>query len=286
MRVLDPAAELAQLFDLVEVGGNHWQGPTQHTGLPQLFGGQLVGQSVAAAGRSVDPEKRVRSIHTHFLAAGSRDTPVDYQVRPVRDGRLLSVREVTARQQGRLLGTSTVTCSIDLDGIAHTRPMPRVAPPAKGIPLAELAESSTGLGEFWDTFTTIELRLAVAEAPPTVSAPSVTSIWMRSATPLPDDPLIHTAALAYASDLALMETALEQHGYRRGQARTLERDWSTVSLNHAVWFQAPAKFDDWLLFELTSPTAFGGRSVITSSMFDGHGLIAGQASQEALVRRL
>jgi acyl-CoA thioesterase-2 len=143
-----------------------------------------------------------------------------------------------------------------------------------------------GLGEFWADFSAIEIRLAPAgegaPAPHSASAPR--GVWMRVVDPLPDDPLIHQGALAYASDLMLMSTAVTPHGHRSGEERDLAAHWHAVSLDHTIWLRRPVRIDEWTLFEHTTPMAQHSRVLIEVAVFDGSGDVVGQIAQEALIR--
>ena len=275
---------LVELFDLQCTDDDTWVGRTDGVRLPQLFGGQLVGQSIVAAGASVE-RKPVHSVHTTFLRAGDSGVPVTYRVERLRDGRSISTRVVSAWQGDRLLCTSTVSCAIESDGISHSRPAPTTPAPEECRDLREVAEADGGLGEFWDDFAAVEVRLApdVSAAVPHSAAPP-NGIWMRSTDRLPDDPVLHHAALAYASDLMLMSSAVTPHGHITGHERSLGRRWDAVSLDHTMWFRGQARADDWMLFEHTTPMAGSGRALIEAAVFDAAGSPVCHVVQEALIR--
>ncbi|KAA1380898.1 acyl-CoA thioesterase II [Aeromicrobium fastidiosum] len=277
---------LADLFDLDRLDDDTWVGPTDGVRLPQLFGGQLVAQSVVAAGRSVD-DKDVHSVHTTFLRAGTSGTPVTLRVERLRDGRQISIREVNAWQGDRLLCRSVVSCAVPVEGLAHSRPAPTTPPPDACPDIREVAAADGGLGEFWDDFASIEVRLAPdVPGPVAHSASPANGVWMRSVHPLPDDPVLHRATLAYASDLMLMSTAVTPHGHVSGHERSLASTWNAVSLDHAVWFRGTPRADGWMLFEHTTPMAQSGRALIEAAVFDEHGTALGHVVQEALVKPL
>ncbi|KAA1425168.1 acyl-CoA thioesterase II [Mumia zhuanghuii] len=277
---------LAGLFDLEQAGPDTWVGGSDVIPLPQLFGGQLVAQSIVAAGRSAGAGKRVHSSHTAFLRPGVSHVPVRFSVESLRDGRRLSVHEVSAWQDERLVCRTIVSSATDDDGVRHERPAPAVVGPEDSVPLQVLAEDDGGLGEFWDGFTAIEVRVAPIDENDRVphSAVAPRNIWMRASDRLPDDPLVHRAALAYASDLMLMATAVAPHGAVTGHERTMAADWWAVSLDHTLWFRGDLRSDEWLLFEHTTPMAHAGRALINAAVFDTSGDAVCQVSQEALVR--
>ncbi|EFQ84792.1 putative acyl-CoA thioesterase II [Aeromicrobium marinum DSM 15272] len=276
---------LTDLFELEEHGDDVWLGHSDGVPLPQLFGGQLVGQSVMAAGLSNPPGSLVHSVHTTFLRGGRSGEPVELRVDRLRDGRLFTIREVSAWQGDRLVCRSTISSAQDIDGIAHSRPHPGALPPEDSVDLQVLAEADGGLGEFWENFSAIEIRVAPDDDPQSPhSASPARNIWMRAVETLPDDPIIHRAAIAYASDLMLMSSAVEPHGHRVGQENTLGRLWNAVSLDHTLWFAGPARADEWLLYEHTTPMAYGARALINATVFDTGGTAVGMVAQEALVR--
>ncbi|YCN56897.1 acyl-CoA thioesterase [Rhodococcus erythropolis] len=250
-----------------------------------MFGGQLVAQSILAAGHTVTDGKAISSVHTHFLRPGSTNRATEFSVDRLRDGKRLSTRGVDVHQDGRLVCRSTVSASSIDEGITHSRAVPAALPPAECVTLQELAEADGGLGEVWEEFSAIEIRVSPldSQSPTTHSAAPPRNIWMRSAQRLSDDPLIHVAALAYASDLMLMATALTPHGYDIGQEHSLDTDWTGVSLDHTMWFQRPVRADEWLLFEHSTPTAHAGRAVVNAAVFDQSGLQICQITQEALL---
>lgn len=142
------------------------------------------------------------------------------------------------------------------------------------------------MGEYWDDFASIEVRV---EPQPVVPEPSVwaappENVWMRTVESLGDDPLLHRAAIAYASDLMLMSTALTPHGHQTGHETTLARQWWAVSLDHVIWFHDDARADDWLLFEHSTAAAHDSRVLIDAAVFSPEGRHICRITQEALVR--
>ena len=276
--------DLVDLFDLAADGPDTWMGRTDGLRLPQLFGGQLVGQSIVAAGRTVTGAT-VHSSHTTFLRGGSTGRPVTFAVERLRDGRTISTREVSARQDDRLLCRTIVSFATDRVGLSHARPAPSTPGPMDCPSLEEVAEADGGLGEFWEDFAAIDVRVAPdveGTVPHSASPPN--GIWMRTSTPLPDDPLLHAAAVAYASDLMLMSTAVTPHGHTTGHERSLAARWDAVSLDHTLWFRRTPRADDWLLFEHTTPMAGAGRALVEAGVFDLDGDPVCHVAQEALLR--
>lgn len=294
-------ADLTALFTLERCDDHRWRGHNDPLPLPQLFGGQLVAQSLVAAGRDLEAHRSddaalggalgVHSIHTVFLRRGLTEEPVEYAVTELFSGRSRAACQVGAWQGGRLVCSSLVSAGADDPGIAHARPAPEVGPVAAAVPLSDLAEQ--GLGEFWLGFEAIDVLVAAggsADAAgegeaPAHSAAAPRNFWMRSAKPLPDDPLLHRAAVAYASDLMLFGTAAAPHGVRTGDERRLAAEWRGLSLDHAIWFQGEVRGDDWLLYEHVTPMAHASRVLIQAAAFDSSGRPVCQIAQEGLLRR-
>lgn len=281
------AGELARLFDLERVDEQTWLGRSDVMRLPQVFGGQLVGQSLVAAARGADPLLRVHSIHTVFLRPGDCPEPVEYSVEETYAGRSRGTWQVTGRQGGRLICRSFVSASRDGTGVGHARPAPDAGAVQDARPLPAVAEPDGGLGPWWCDFDAIEVRVAPVDesAPAPHSAIAPRNFWMRAVERLPDDPVVHRAAVAFASDLMLMGTAATAHGVPTGFERTLAEQWWGISLDHAVWFQGDVRADDWLVYEHTTPMAHAGRALIQAAAFDREGRPAAQIAQEALIRR-
>lgn len=276
----------AELFDLERTDEDTWIGRNDGMRLPQLFGGQLVGQSIVAASASVE-DKLVHSTHTTFLRGGATGEPVTFRVERLRDGRRLSTREVSAWQGDRLLCRTIASCTVATEGLSHARPAPNAPAPEECPTLTEVAEADGGLGEFWEDFAAIEVRL-IPDVPGAVphSAAPINGVWMRSIEKLPDDPTVHLAALAYASDLMLMSSAVTPHGHISGHERSLSNRWEAVSLDHTLWFRGTTRADEWMLFEQTTPMAGSGRALIESAVFDLTGEPVCHVAQEALLRDL
>ncbi|WP_035853753.1 acyl-CoA thioesterase [Cryptosporangium arvum] len=268
---------LAALLDVEALGEGRFRGESDGMPLPQPFGGQLVGQSIVAAGRTLPADRAVHAIRTTFLRAGRTGHPVTLRVEPLRDGRRISVLEVSVHQDGRELCRSWVSAAVDApDGIRHAAAPALVAGPDASTPLAALAVDDGGLGELWDGFTAVDVRVAGTGEDGRVHC------WMRCAA-LPADPLLHRAATAYASDLMLMATVVARHGVPVGHERSLAEEWNAVSLDHSVTFTGDTRADDWQLFSQFSPAARGGRAVVTAAVSDPTGRPSADVSQVALV---
>jgi acyl-CoA thioesterase-2 len=278
---------LAELLDLTQTGGDTFRGRSSSSSPPRVFGGQLVAQALAAAGRTVAPERVPHSLHAHFLHPGDPGTPIDYQVDDVRDGRAQAVRRVVAEQDGRSLCTLVASFAQPTHGPAHQ------VPAALPVELDRVPSAQTSLADadertrawFAGVRSALPLDVRFVDSPARDAVlrgerPEPRQrILVRSAAPLPADPLLHACALAYASDLFLLSTALLPHGLLIGTAGVL-----AVSLDHAVWFHAPLRADEWVQHEMDSEWAGEGRALCRGRMRDGQGRLVASVMQEGLVR--
>jgi acyl-CoA thioesterase II len=267
--------DLAGLFDLEPRGRGRWRGHSDAATLPWVYGGQLLGQSLVAAAREARAGSAgdVHSLHTTFLRTGAVGVPVDYEVTELTSGRSRTVVQVDAWQGDRRLCRSLVSTSRDDAGMAHARPAPDVPTPEDATPLADVVVPGHG---FWEGFEAIEVRLVpTAPEPPAHAAWPASHAWVRTADPLPDDPVLHQAALAYASDL-LLGTAIGTED----PTTPVPAYWRS-SLDHTLWLTTPTRADRWLLLEHVSPQAFAGRTLFHVAAFTEHGQAVATASQEA-----
>ena len=244
-------------------------------GQGRLFGGMVAAQSVVAAGRTVEPERSLHSIHAYFLRPGRHDAPLRFSVDRIRDGRSFTTRRVVAHQGGEAIFNLTASFATAEEGISHQGPMPDAPDPA-GLPdwervRAQYVPASAGL----HFETAVEVRMG--DLPDSDREPRQRN-WLRLRGTLPDDPLLHTAALVYASDRTLLGTAARPHDLPWGKR-------VGASLDHAVWIHHPVNFDDWLLFAAESPVAQSARGLIFGGLYYRDGTRVASVAQEALIRR-
>ena len=278
---------LAQLLDLSGVSPVTFRGVSPDPTIARVFGGQVAAQALVAAARTVDPDRRVHSLHAYFLQRGDGSIPLDYEVISLRDSRSYSTRRVTARQGGRAIFEMMASFQPPSRGIAHqTRTVS--APDPESLPdSAEVFRSSDERSKVW--YAGFSRRFPVdvrfVGEPPRVSVargiatPPASMAWIRAADPLPDDPAIHTAALAYMSDLFLLSSALSPHGFAYGDEGLL-----VASLDHTVWFHAPFRADDWLLYDEEGFWAEDGRALCRGQLFDRSGNLIASVMQEGVIR--
>ena len=276
--------ELVALMQLEPLGGDCFRAQSEDIGTPAVFGGQVLGQSLAAASLTVGADRPVHSMHADFLLPGEH-APIEYSVDRVRDGRSFTTRHVVARQGERIIFEMSASFQTVDDGVEHQLAMPAVEGP-EGL-VSELDQRRAlgdRLPERWRIKGLephgIEYRRVEADDLLTpIVRPSESAIWMRAIAPLPDDPVVHRALLAYASDHGLLRAAMLPHGlsFMSGQVRP-------ASLDHAMWFHRDFRMDDWLLYVLDSPSASGARGLCRGSLFTRDGRLVASTAQEGMLR--
>ncbi|TDD41439.1 acyl-CoA thioesterase [Saccharopolyspora elongata] len=274
---------LQDLLDLAEPDADRFLGRTQPMPKLRLFGGLLLAQSIAAAGRTVADDRPVHSMHALFVRPADPTDLVEYTVDRIRDGGATSARRVIARQGGVEVFTALVSFQRGRDGVRHQAEFPRATEPEELLPLHErFADSDVPVPDWWRKPRAIELRHVDDPPYPPPVEPSDASrhlVWMRAPEKLPDDPLLHACALAYASDMTLLEPVFLLHGVDR-HAKGLQ----LASLDHAMWFHEDLRADEWLLYDQDCPVAAGGRVLGRGNVFDRSGRHVATVAQEGLLR--
>jgi acyl-CoA thioesterase-2 len=279
-------ADLVALLDLEPRGGDHFTGKRKKGGIGRVFGGQVIAQALGAAERTVDADRPAHSLHAYFLRGGSEDFAIDFAVQRDFDGGSFSNRHVVASQQGQPILSLSASFQRVQEGLEHQYPaMPEVPRPEdlksdKQLrrEIAELVPNyyRERMLQPWPIDTRpVEPRewLEPVEAEP------LTHSWFRTVAPLPDDPRVHRAVLAYASDMMLLSTATRPHGlnWYRGE-------FKAASLDHAVWFHQPFRADRWLLYVTDSPWAGGARGFTRGQVFSEDGRLVASTTQEGMIR--
>lgn len=280
--------ELVTLLALEKIEENLFRGQSQDLGWGTVFGGQVLGQALSAAVRTVPPERHVHSLHAYFLRAGAVDRPIVYDVDRIRDGGSFTTRRVVAIQNGQAIFNLAASFQKDEEGFEHQDTMPVGLPDPESLPteqerlVATFAHLPPFLRERATAPRPFELRPTTWSDDPIAPAPSPPTrfVWMRTAATLPDDPALHRYLLAYASDHAFLTTSLLPHGV----------SWLTpgihiASLDHVMWFHQPFRVDDWLLHAMESPKAHGARGVVRGRIFARDGRLVATTAQEGLIRR-
>jgi acyl-CoA thioesterase II len=274
---------LVSLLDLERIEENIFRGGSAQSQRLRVFGGQVAGQALVAAGRTVPPERVVHSLHAYFIRAGDPGSPIVYEVDRIRDGRSFTTRRVVAIQHGQAIFALSASFQKHEPGIDHSDAMPDVPAPETLPTLSERVAPYADLaGMAGAEPRPIDVRYVTD--PPWVrrdDGPSeaVNQVWMRADGTLPDDPLLHVCVLAYASDMTLLDAVLARHGVAWGLDKVLG-----VSLDHAMWFHRPFRADEWVLYDCASPSAAGARGLATGRFFSQDGRLLAVVVQEGLLR--
>lgn len=277
-------ADLLSVLDLEPLEVNLFRGRSPQVGWQRVFGGQVIGQALVAACRTVDG-RPPHSMHAYFLLAGDPKVPIIYEVDRIRDGKSFTTRQVKAIQHGHPIFSMAVSFHTAEPSLHHQARMPDVPSPEELPSEAEMRERILPMvpdtvRRYYERERPIELRPVEFERYRGKKLPDGRfHIWIRATGRLPDDPTIHQCVLAYASDMMLLDTALVVHG------RSLfEKDFMAASLDHALWLHRPFRADDWLLYAQDSPNLDGSRGFARGLIFKRDGTLVASVAQEGLVR--
>mgnify|MGYP000536242754 CR=1 FL=1 len=276
---------LLRLLDLEQLEHNLFRGTSPSYGWQRVYGGQVLGQALVAAVRTVEEERVAHSLHAYFLIGGDPDHPILYDVERIRDGGSFTTRRVRAIQHGRPIFAMSVSFHKAEPGFDHQSSMPDVPPP-EDLPNEQelrnrmLAQLPENMKSYWLHERPIEMRpVDIARYLDRRKSEPVQRIWMRANGQLPDDPKLHQCVLAYASDFTLLDTALIAHG-----KLLFDSDIQLASLDHAMWLHRPVRADDWLLYVQDSPSAHGARGFCRGSVYTRDGTLVASTAQEGLMR--
>lgn len=279
-------AGLLDVLDLERLEVNIFRGVSPQNGWQRVYGGQVLGQALVAAGRTVEENRPAHSLHGYFLLAGDPTHPILYEVERIRDGGNFTTRRVKAIQHGRAIFAMSVSFHKDEEGYEHASAMPDVPPP-ESLPSAkervsELIDALPApMRNYWLRENPIELRpVDVSRYLSRDAHPPRQDIWLKANGQLADDPLLHQCVLAYASDFTLLDTALIAHG-----KLLFDPDIQLASLDHSLWFHRPFRADDWLLYTQDSPNAAGARGFCRGSFYTRDGKLVASTAQEGLIRK-
>lgn len=277
--------DLIALLQVERLELNLFRGSSADIGSRNVFGGQVLGQALMAASQTVEG-RAVHSLHAYFLRPGDKTAPIVYDVERSRDGTSFTTRRVVAIQHGRPIFNTTVSFQIDEQGADHQDPMPQVPGPeglATEQELMRLLDSRLpgGIPEVFLHDRALEFRPvdAVVSLQGQRGEP-LYKAWVKASGSLPDDPVLHRAVLAYASDYHLLLAAMQRHGYT-----FLQKDLHIASLDHAMWFHRPFRADEWLLYAIDSPSASGARGLCRGQFFTRDGSLVASTVQEGLLRK-
>jgi len=282
----DTGSSVSTDFDLGEPERDIFIGRSQPMPHGRVFGGQVLAQSVIAAGLTVNdlegPERRIHSLHGYFLRPGDSSEPIRFAVERLRDGHSFSARRVHAIQNGRPILSMITSFQTDAGGLDHQDPMPDAPDPQGLLTVAqEFAAVENPIANFWSQAKAIDLRHVEGAiyVHPSRQPSAQQSVWLRAIGQMPDDPLVHAAVLAYCSDYSLLEPVLRRHGIAWSDRRL-----RAASLDHAIWFHRPWRADDWTLYTQSAPSASSGRGFATGRMFNSDGILIASVAQEGMLR--
>jgi acyl-CoA thioesterase-2 len=277
--------ELLNLLKLEPIEENIFRGQSQDLGYGSVFGGQVLGQALSAAYRTVPPERRAHSLHAYFLRPGDARKPIVYNVDCIRDGKSFTTRRVVAVQKGRPIFNLAASFQVEEGGFDHQAPAPETAGPDGIASELELATRHAdripaAIREKILCRRPIEIRPVDPVNPfAPDKRPPVSHSWIRAAGGLPDDPAVHQYLLAYASDFSLLATTMLPHGHT-----FWEPQMQVASLDHAMWFHREFRMDDWLLYAMDSPNACRARGLSFGKVYTRAGVLVASVAQEGLIR--
>ena len=280
-RALD---ELLSILDIEPLEVNLFRGLSPQVGWQRVFGGQVIGQALVAANRTVQG-RRAHSLHAYFLRAGDPSVPIIYEVDRIRDGGSFSTRRVVAIQHGQAIFSMAASFHKEEPGLHHQIKMPDVPSPESLPSEAELKarfmeRMPPQVRAYWERERPIEIRPIDLSRylEPGNHAPTQ-QVWIRATGQLGDDLAMHQCVLAYASDFTLLDTALVAHG-----RFVFDPSLMLASLDHAIWFHRKFRADEWLLYAQDSPSSGAGRAFCRGTLFTREGELVASTAQEGLVR--
>lgn len=282
----DVLAELLDLLRLERIEQNLFRGQSQDLGWGAVFGGQVLGQALSAAVQTVPADRHVHSLHAYFLRQGDARRPIVYDVDTIRDGASFTTRRVVAIQGGHPIFSMAASFQVDEPGFEHQSDGTAVPGPEGLVSELDLAIRNKD-------FIPEPLRaMALADRPIEIRpvqhhnllapkpAPPSRQLWYRAKGKLPDDPAVHRYLLAYASDFNFLITAMLPHG-----VSWLTPGMQVASLDHTMWFHRPFRMDEWLLYDVVSPSANGARGLVQGRFYNQQGVLVASVAQEGLMRR-
>lgn len=278
--------DLLNLLDLETIEEGLYRGQSQDLGFAALFGGQVMGQALCAAKKTLAEDRQVHSLHSYFLRPGDAHKPIVYDVESIRDGKSFSTRRVQAIQYGKPIFYMTASFQVAEEGIEHQSVMPDVPGPEGLISDLDVHRKHAELipEALRSKFTSDKpiLMRFVTEYNP--FNPQKTEakryVWLKANGEMPDDLRIHKYLLAYASDFNFLPTALQPHGLSFASPKM-----QMATIDHAMWFHRDFRMDDWVLYAIDSPSASNARGLVRGQVFNRQGQLVASTIQEGLIRK-
>ena len=272
--------DLVALLDLEVIEVNIFRGISPDENRQRVFGGQVAGQALVAAARTV-ANGNIHSLHAYFLRPGDPTVPILYQVDRIRDGKSFTTRRVVAIQHGKVIFNLQASFHRDEPGLEHQLDMP-VVPMPETLPdfKTRMAPYKEQIGDWYTRPRPIDTRyIGRMPVERRDDRSPFQRVWLRAAGTLPDDPVLHACVLTYASDMTLLDTTMLPHGITWEDNRV-----QMASLDHAMWFHRPFRADDWLLYDQHTPSTSNSRGLAYGSIYTKDGILAVSVVQEGLIR--
>lgn len=285
MATTTPAAlaDLIKLLDLEPIEQNIFRGQSPDEDRQRVFGGQVAGQALVAASRTIDePGRHVHSLHAYFLRPGDPGVPILYEVDRIRDGKSFSTRRVVAIQHGKAIFNLQASFQNYEKGLEHHIAMPTAVPEPESVPdfATRMAPHKEKLGGWYERPRPIDLRYVGSDPFSRGGARSLgQQVWLRADGTLPDDEVLHACIVTYASDMSLLDTTLLPHGVNWSDGSV-----QMASLDHAMWFHRPFRADEWMLYDQASISTSNSRGLASGSIFSRSGELLVTVVQEGLIR--
>jgi acyl-CoA thioesterase-2 len=274
--------EVLELLELEPLEVNIYRGQNRDLGTGRVFGGQVFAQALVAARRTVEGPREAHSVHGYFLRAGDLAAPIVFFVDRPRDGGSFTSRRVTAIQHGEAIFHLSASFQVAEEGLTHQRRMPEVPAPETLVPELELLRArADSLPPELRAVLTQDRAIDFRMVPWSTDGDGIPrrAAWFRVIEPIADDPILHQAVLAYASDYGFLPTALLPHGVPIRDPRLM-----LASLDHTLWMHRPFRTDDWLLYVMDSPSAAGARGFVRGEVYTRAGTLVASTAQEGLIR--
>ena len=278
--------ELLDILDLEQLEHNLYRGRSPRTAWQRVFGGQVIGQALVAAERTVVAERPVHSLHGYFMLPGDPEVPIVYEVDRIRDGRSFTTRRVVAIQRGQAIFSLEASFQVEETGLDHQFPIPLDVPRPETLKSQRELLDQAGervpenIRKFWARERPLELKpVNVAHYTSRDRLPPRQNVWLRALGKVPEDRGIQAAVLAYLSDMTLLDTSTFAHG-RSG----FDPDIQMASLDHSMWFHRAHPLDGWLLYSQDSPSASGSRGFSRGALYGEDGTLIASTAQEGLMR--
>ena len=280
----DALDALVKILDLEPIEVNLFRGLSPDDHRQRVFGGQVAGQALVAAARTVEPDRHVHSLHAYFLRPGDPSVPILYEVDRIRDGRSFTTRRVVAIQHGKAIFNLAASFHVHEGGFDHAAAPPEATPDPESLPdfRTRMEPWKERMGEWYARPRPIDVRwVDWAPADRDHPLPPHQRVWLRADGRLPDDPVLHACVVTYASDMTLLDTSLLPHGVVWQDGKIM-----MASLDHAMWFHRPFRADEWLLYVQDTPSASGARGLARGLIYTNAGALAVSVVQEGLIRVL